>query len=153
VGCVSVVRGPTRVAAHGVHRWVDHTAELELEIEAASEQGVFEEALAALGGLLAERTGGEEETDAKPVRHEVSASAPDRATLLAEWLSELAYLAESEGFVPTRAVRLELLGNALDATVVGRRASPPHLVKGVTYHRLGIWEEDETWRARVIFDV
>ena len=136
-----------------MHRWVDHTAELELELEAASERGVFEEALAALGGLLAERTGGEKETVAEPARHRVSASAPDRATLLAEWLSELAYLAESEGFVPTRAERLELTDDALEATVVGRRASPPHLVKAVTYHRLAIWEEDETWRARVIFDV
>jgi len=136
-----------------VHRWVDHTAELELELEAVSERGVFEEALAALGGLLAERTGGEEETDTEPARHRVSASAADRATLLAEWLSELAYLAESQGFIPTRAERLELTGNALEATVVGRRASPPHLVKAVTYHRLAIWEEDETWRARVIFDV
>jgi SHS2 domain-containing protein len=137
-----------------VHRWVDHTAELELEIEAASERGVFEEALAALGGLLAERAGGEkEDTEAEPARLEVSASAPDRATLLAEWLSELAYLAESEGLVPTRAECLELTDNALHATVVGRRASPPHLVKAVTYHRLGIWEEDKTWRARVIFDV
>jgi SHS2 domain-containing protein len=136
-----------------VHRWVDHTAELELELEAASERGVFEEALAALGGLLAERAGAEDEPNAEPVRHQVSARAPDRATLLAEWLSELAYLAESEGFVPTRAERLELTDNALEATVVGRRASPPHLVKAVTYHRLGIWEEDETWRARVILDV
>jgi SHS2 domain-containing protein len=136
-----------------VHRWVDHTAELELEIEAATERGVFEEALTALGGLLAERAGGDEEADAEPARHEISASAPDRATLLAEWLTELAYLAESEGFVPTRAERLELTNDALRATVVGRRASPPHLVKAVTYHRLGIWEEDETWRARVIFDV
>jgi SHS2 domain-containing protein len=136
-----------------MHRWVDHTAELELEIEAASERGVFEEALAALGGLLAERAGGEENTDAKPARHEVSASAPDHASLLAEWLSELAYLAESEGFVPARIERLELTDNALEATVVGRRGSPPHLVKAVTYHRLGIWEEDETWHARVILDV
>ena len=136
-----------------MHRWVDHTAELELELEAASERGVFEEALAALGGLLAERAGREEEPDTEPARHRVSASAPDRATLLAEWLSELAYLAESEGFVPTRAERLELTDDALEATVVGRRASPPHLVKAVTYHRLAIWEEDETWRARVIFDV
>ena len=136
-----------------MHRWVDHTAELELELAAASERGVFEEALAALGGLLAERAGAEDEPDAEPARHQVSARAPDRATLLAEWLSELAYLAESEGFVPTRAERLELTDNALEATVVGRRASPPHLVKAVTYHRLGIWEEDETWRARVIFDV
>ena len=135
-----------------VYRWVNHTGELELELEAATEHGVFEEALAALGGLLAER-GGEEETGAEPTRHQVSASAPDRATLLAEWLSELAYLAESEGFVPARAERLELTGKALEATVVGRRASPSSLVKAVTYHRLGIWEEDETWRARVILDV
>ena len=136
-----------------MHRWVDHTAELELELEAVSERGVFEEALAALGGLLAERTAGEEETVAEPARHRVRVRAPDRATLLADWLSELAYLAESQGFIPTGAERLELTGNALEATVVGRRASPPHLVKAVTYHRLAIWEENETWRARVIFDV
>jgi SHS2 domain-containing protein len=136
-----------------VHRWIDHTAEVELELEAESQQGVFEEALAALGGLLAERAGGEEGTDVEPARHEVSVSAPDRATLLAEWLSELAYLAESEGFVPARAERLELAANTLEAAVVGRRAFPAHLVKAVTYHRLGIWKEDQTWRARVIFDV
>jgi SHS2 domain-containing protein len=136
-----------------VHRWVDHAGELELELEAVSERGVFEEALAALGGLLDERAGGEAEADAEPARHQVSVSAPDRPTLLAEWLSELAYLAESEGFVPRRVVCLELAGNALEAAVAGRRAFPPHLVKAVTYHRLGMWEEDETWRARVIFDV
>ena len=132
---------------------MEHTGELELELEAASERGVFEEALAALSALLAERTGRDGSADAETARHQVRASALDRATLLAEWLSELAYLAESEGFVPDRAEKLELAGNALEATVVGRRASPPHLVKAVTYHRLGMWEKDETWRARVILDV
>lgn len=135
-----------------MHRWGDHAGELELELEAASERGIFEEALAALGGLLDERAG-ETVADAEPARQQVSASAPDRPTLLAEWLSELAYLAESEGFVPRGVERLELTDNALEATVVGRRASPPHLIKAVTYHRLSMWAEDETWRARVIFDV
>jgi SHS2 domain-containing protein len=135
-----------------MYRWVEHTGELELELEARSERGLFQEALAALGGLLSERAG-HEGADASSVLHQVSASAPDRATLLAEWLSELAYLAESAGFVPDRVERLEVSGNALDATVVGHRASLPHLVKAVTYHRLGMWDEDETWRARVILDV
>ena len=135
-----------------MYRWVEHTGELELELEAGSERGLFQEALAALGGLLSERVG-DEQVDASSVLHQVSASAPDRATLLAEWLSELAYLAESAGFVPDRVERLEVGGNALDATVVGHRASLPHLVKAVTYHRLGMWQEDETWRARVILDV
>jgi SHS2 domain-containing protein len=132
---------------------VDHTSELELELEAASEREVFEEALAAFGALLSERAGDDEDETGGPARHEVVASAPDRPTLLAEWLSELAYLAESEGFVPRRVERLELAGSALEAAVAGRRASPPQLVKAVTYHRLGMWEEDKVWRARVIFDV
>jgi SHS2 domain-containing protein len=135
-----------------MYRWIDHTGELELELEAASEPGVFEEALAAFGDLLSERAG-ERDPDGELARYEISTSAPDHVTLLAEWLSELAFLAEAEEFVPTAAERLELAGTALEATVVGRKASPPHLVKGVTYHRLGIWQQGNTWRARVILDV
>jgi SHS2 domain-containing protein len=135
-----------------VHRWADHTGELELELEAATERGIFESALDALGELLAERAG-DAETYGPPVVHEVSASAPDRATLLAEWLSELTYLAEADGFVPTGIRRLVLGGDVLEATVVGLRAAPAHLVKAVTYHRLGMWEADGAWRARVILDV
>ena len=101
-----------------MHRWVDHTGELELEIEAASEEAVFGDALAALGELLGERG---EPTSGEAVVHEVHAAAPDRATLLAEWVNELIYLAESLGFVPERVERLELTENALEATVSGRR--------------------------------
>jgi SHS2 domain-containing protein len=135
-----------------VHRWVDHTGELELELEADSEPGVFREALLALGALLAERTeqGG---VEGGAARHRVSVRARDREALLAEWLGELVYLAEAEGFLPQAVEALELTGDAVEATVKGRKAPPPHLVKAVTYHRLGIWEEDGTWRARAILDV
>jgi SHS2 domain-containing protein len=134
-----------------VYRWVNHTGELELELEADSARELFREALLAFGALLAERT--EQEDDGAAARHRVSARAPDREALLAEWLGELAYLAEAEGFLPEAAEDLDLTQNTVEATVRGRRAFPPHLVKAVTYHRLGIWEEDETWRARVILDV
>ncbi len=147
-----------------MYRWVDHTAELELRLEAPSEEAVFGEAVTALGELLAERSEG---PAGEPARHEVSASAPDRPTLLAEWLSELAFLAESEGFIPERVESLsiespaqhgphDLLTNrALDveATVSGRRAAPPHLIKAVTYHRLEMRERDGAWEARVVLDV
>jgi SHS2 domain-containing protein len=133
-----------------MYRWVDHTAELELRLEAPSEEAVFGEALTALGELLAERSEG---PTGKPARHEVSASAPDRPTLLAEWLSELAFLAESEGFVPERVDSLSLTSDALEARVSGRRAAPPHLIKAVTYHRLEMRERDGAWEARVVLDV
>src|SRR3954452_5779508 len=35
-----------------VFRWAEHTGELELEIEAASEHGVYEDAVRAMGELL-----------------------------------------------------------------------------------------------------
>ena len=134
-----------------MYRWVDHTAELELRIEAGSEEGVFAEALAALAELLGERT--REEPSPEEATRQIAVAAPDRPALLAEWLSELAYLAETEGWVPETLKRLEVRGNELEATVAGPLASPPHLVKAVTYHRLDMWQEGETWRARVILDV
>jgi SHS2 domain-containing protein len=133
-----------------MHRWVDHTSELELRIEADSEIAVFEEALEALLELLDERLG---DRGGERARHEVTASAPDRATLLAEWLSELVYLVETEDFVPERVERLDLGDGDLEARVEGRRTRPPHLVKAVTYHRLEMREHDGSWRATVVLDV
>jgi SHS2 domain-containing protein len=132
-----------------VYRWVDHTGELELEIEADSEEGAFRETLVALGELLAERAA----PDGEAATCEVHLATSDRAALLAEWATELAYLAESFGLVPERADRLELAGDTLDATVSGRCAFPSHLIKAVTYHRLGMWEMGGAWRARIVFDV
>jgi protein archease len=134
-----------------MHQWVDHTAELELRIEAASERAVFDEALEALRELLSERA--DPSASGGPASFEIAASAPDRATLLAEWLSELVYLVETEGFLSERAERLELIGDALDARVSGRRSNPSHLVKAVTYHRLTMEEQGGTWRATVVLDV
>jgi SHS2 domain-containing protein len=135
----------------GLYRWMDHTAELELRLEAPTEEGAFREALAALGELLTEHSDDLDVGD--PARFEVHASAPDRSTLLAEWLSELVYLVETEGFLPQRVERLELGDDSLEATVAGRRSSPTHLVKAVTYHRLSLEERDGAWHATVVLDV
>jgi SHS2 domain-containing protein len=135
-----------------VHRWIDHTGELELELEAGSERAVFEEALAAFRVLLEEHEP-DDGSEGAETDEEVDVHAPDRATLLAEWLGELAYLAEAKGLVPERATRLELGDEDLHATVHGREGSPPHLVKAVTYHRLLFERAGDRWRARVVLDV
>jgi len=129
------------------YRWVEHTGELELSIEAPTETGVFTEALAALGELLGEEPAGEK------TRHELSISASDPPALLAEWLSELVFLAETESFVPERAAELELTYPVLHAVVEGRRGEPPPLVKAVTYHMLELAENDRGWHGRVVLDV
>jgi SHS2 domain-containing protein len=132
-----------------VFRWVEHTAELELQIDAASRESLFADALEAFEELV----GGDPAGDA--TRHEVFvlAEGPDPASLLVEWIEELVFLAETEDFVPERLVTLELGDSELRAEVEGRRGRPAHLVKAVTYHRLAVEERDDGWHATVVLDV
>jgi SHS2 domain-containing protein len=129
-----------------VYRWVDHTAEVELEIEAAGEREVFADALAALADLLAAAGEGVE-------LRAVELRAADRPALLAAWLEELVFLAETEGFEPLGVESLELDDDSLRATIRGRLGAPPHLVKAVTYHRLAFTPTGSGYSARVVLDV
>ena len=129
-------------------RWVEHTGEIELEIEAGSAEAVFEEALRALADWVPPPGEGE------PTRQEIELAAADRPALLADWLEELVYLAETSGFAAEAIERLELEADRLGATVTGRPCPPQTLIKAVTYHRLEMAEaEDGTWHARVVLDV
>jgi SHS2 domain-containing protein len=107
---------------------------------------VFEDGFEAMRELL----GG---AGAATRRRDVSIEAPDRPALLAEWLAELAFIAESEGLVPERLESLELGEDGLTAVVIGSEGAPPHLVKAATYHRLALERSEDGWRATVVLDV
>lgn len=130
-----------------MHRFVEHVGEVEVELEAATEAGIFEAALAAFAELVKADAKGE------PASHEVEIGAGDRALLLVDWLSELVFLAEVEQFVPERVSAFSLDGNRLRATLVGRRDRPRHLVKAVTLSKLALAQEGGLWHGRVVLDV
>jgi SHS2 domain-containing protein len=145
-------------------RWVDHTAELQLEIEAPTEEAVFAEALVALAEVLSgeqERELHAEESDGPArsgyeepsVRRRVEVEADDRPALLAAWMEELLFLAESEGFEPVAVETLELRPGSLETTVLGRLGHPPPLVKAITYHLLSFTPGDDGYKATVVLDV
>jgi SHS2 domain-containing protein len=130
-----------------VYRWIEHTAEVELHVEAETREQVFAEALAAFAELVSRENEGER------AEHEVAVEAQDDATLLAEWLGELVFLAETEDFVPAQLARFEVVNGRLTALVSGRRGRPAHLVKAVTYHGLELGLSEGVWRAKVVLDV
>ncbi len=130
-----------------MYQWVEHTSELELEIEAATEPGVFLEALDAFAKLVAD------EQSADSEQRELEVRGDDRESLLVAWLDELALLAEKEGFVPRLVTKLELSEGRLRATVSMCTCDVRHLVKAVTLHRLLFAPEGNGWRARVVLDV
>jgi SHS2 domain-containing protein len=135
---------------HGIllrmHRFVEHTGEVELELEARTEEGVFVEAAAAFRELLHADEGEGEQ-------REIELSAADRALLLVEWVNELVFLAEVEGFVPVRVSSFELAPGRLRATVEGHLSRVPHLVKAVTLNNLSLRRTDDRWHGRLVLDV
>jgi SHS2 domain-containing protein len=126
---------------------VEHTSELELEIEAATEADVFREALSAFNELVANGAGH------RPARQHVQVMGEDRGALLVAWLGELTFLAETQAFIAQRAEALGLDDHRLSASVRGYIGEPRHLVKAVTLHRLLFERQDSRWRARVVLDV
>jgi SHS2 domain-containing protein len=131
------------------HRWIEHTAELQLELHARSEAAIFSQAVLALRELL---------EDDGPVtgdraERSVEVEATDRGALLAEWLAELVFLAETEGLVPDEARDLVVGEDSVTAVVVGRTSEPRHLVKAVTYHDLELHRDHDGWRGNVVLDV
>jgi SHS2 domain-containing protein len=133
--------------AHVAYRFVEHVGEIELELAAANEPGIFEAALAAVADLVAVDSAGE------PASHEVELAERDRALLLVDWLSELVFLAEVAQFVPERVASFELADGRLRATVEGHCDHPRHLVKAVTLNRLALEQEGGRWHGRVVLDV
>ncbi|SEH10216.1 archease [Thermoleophilum album] len=132
------------------HWFAEHTGELELEIEAPTLEAVFAQALRALAELL---EGPGEERAGAPVLREVVIESSDRAALLADWLSELVYLADRDGFVPDAIEHIDVAERTLKATVRGHIGQPSSLVKAATYHRLELAPAGDRWRARVVLDV
>jgi SHS2 domain-containing protein len=131
-----------------VYRWIEHTGELKLLIEAPTEETIFGEALAAFAELVGDDGGPDSEW------REVELEGDERGVLLADWLNELVYLADADGFVPTRLAQLELADGGLRASVRGHRGRPTPLVKAASLHGLEYRPTPEgRWHARVVLDV
>jgi SHS2 domain-containing protein len=129
------------------HRFVEHVGEVEVELSASSDSGIFAAALDAFAELLLPDGRGE------PVLQEIELEGGDRTLLLVDWLNELLFLAEVEQFVPLRILSIELSGGRLRATVAGRRGTVRPLVKGIALNGLRFEREGGVWHGRVVFDV
>ena len=100
-------------------------------------------------------------TDIRRVRprhsRQVAVEAGDTESLLVDWLNELIFLLDSEGFLGRRFEILEVGDGRLRAQVWGEpvdldRHQMHVAVKATTYHQLQVVQRDG-WRAQVIFDI
>jgi len=129
---------------------IEHTADRALKIYGSDLPELLCNAADGMNSLLAPQCDASTGQQIKPVALE----AIDAESLLVEWLSELAYWAESELLVFHRFDLHSVSPTHVKATVYGRRASKlERHIKAVTYHNLAIVQTDEGLTATVVFDV
>ncbi len=94
---------------------------------------------------------------AELVRKDVEITAPDRESLLVEWLNELIYLFDTENVILKRFDIIRLSQTQLKARGYGQKVDrAKHQiktgVKAATYHMLKIDPNNGT-RVQVLFDI
>ena len=132
---------------------LEHTADLALKVHGHSLKEVFINAACGLFSLMADL-----ESLSPSVSREVYLEAPDRESLLVDWLNELLYFFDTELFLGSRYEIRELSRDHLSADVWGERYDEHRhrirrVIKAVTYHQLSVRECQGRWEARVVFDL
>ncbi len=129
---------------------IEHTADRALRIFGTNLRELLLNAARGMNSLMV--------TELTPcsVQHEksVELDAMDAESLLVEWLSELAYRAETEMLVFHEFDMESVSPTHLKATLTGTRVTQLEKhIKAVTYHNLEIIETDKGLAATVVFDV
>ncbi len=129
---------------------VEHTADWALHIRGRDWPQLLENAARGMESLFVS------DLDRVPTETErtIELETYDSESLLVEWLSELAFMAEMERLVFPKVKFTEVTPVRLVAKVWGSRV--PELskhIKAVTYHNLKIELTGEGFETTVVFDV
>jgi SHS2 domain-containing protein len=132
---------------------IAHTADIGIMAYGADLKQAFANTARGLFSLITEL-----DTVAVKEHCNVQVTAPDREALLVNWLNELIYLFEAKEMLFNRFDITRLIDTELTATGYGEKIDlAKHTlkiqVKATTYHMLKIEQNEEGWKARVIFDV
>jgi SHS2 domain-containing protein len=132
---------------------LEHTADIGFEASGASREEVFANAGRALMYLT---------TDLDAIRPRsqlnLDARGGDPAELLVNWLSEILYRYDAEGWLLSDFDIRRLTDRSISALGRGEKFDAARhqiklLVKAVTYHQLVLEHTSEGWRARVFVDI
>lgn len=145
--------GASRQGRRAPYRQLPHTADLAWRIRGATLAELFANAAGALVSTLTDRR-----TLRRRQRRDITVEAPDRESLLVDWLNRLLYLFDIEGFLGREFRVLSLTPQRLQAEAWGEPFDPARHpgktgVKAATYHHLEITPTADGWQATVVLDL
>ncbi len=134
-------------------RVLEHTADVGFEAFGATREEVFANAGRALLHLIVD-------LDSIAPRQDVPihVQGPNPDSLLVNWLSEILYLQDADGWLFCDFEVRALQDRSLSAVARGEqfdraRHQAKMLVKAITYHQLRLDKTSEGWRAQVYVDI
>jgi len=134
-------------------RVLEHTADIGFEAFGATREEVFANAARALVHLMVDL-----ETIVPQEQLSLRTEASDMPNLLVNWLSEILYQFDAEGWLFRDFDVEDLTEHSLGAAARGEKFDRMRhrvklLVKAITYHQLDLRETAQGWRARVYVDI
>ena len=132
---------------------IEHTADLAIEVTAETPSDLFATAAEALFSLIADP-----ENIGSRTEISVAADGDGIEDLLHAWLSEILGQFNISGFVGRYCQITSMTKNRVEGTVCGEPLDLARHrfyteIKGVTYHDFRVWQENDSWHARIVFDV
>ena len=129
---------------------IEHTADRAIKIYASNLEQLLINAAGGMNSLLEPQY----DASSRQAEKSIELEAIDAESLLVEWLSELAYWAETDMLVFHKFNLHSVSPTYLKAKISGRRAVQLEKhIKAVTYHDLEIIQTDRGLTATVVFDV
>jgi len=135
------------------YRVFDHTADLGIEVRGETPAAVYAGAALALFDLVADTAA------IRPAEErQVAVEGADEADLLVNFLREVLYAWNGEGFLGKECAILEVAPRRLTAVLRGERYDPARHrikteIKAVTYHKASVRRTADGWLGTVVFDV
>ncbi|MBN2438721.1 MAG: archease [Deltaproteobacteria bacterium] len=135
------------------YRVFDHTADLGVEVTAATQEELYAGAAIALFDLMADLA-----TVRAGTSRKVAVAGEDAADLLVNFLRALLDGYNGDGFLTKACLVTEIDSRRLRAFLKGERCDPARHrmrmeIKAVTYHQISVEQTGDEWVARVVFDV
>jgi len=129
---------------------VEHTADRALRIFGINLRELMISAAQGMTQLMV----GNASKISTEIEKSIELQAVDAESLLVEWLSELAYWAETEMLIFKKFKITDVSATRLQATVSGGKAAELEKhIKAVTYHNLEIIQTPKGLEATIVFDV
>lgn len=129
--------------------YLEHTADIKFQAFGNSLEEVYENSALAMFNAMSN------EKIARKIKKKILVKGDDNENLLYNFLEELLFLFDSEGFFLS-GLKVKIKDNKLSAELFGDKAENYEIgidVKAITYNEMFVQNNKEKWIAQVVLDV